>query len=268
MTKLPEPTLSKPTPFDPCDAFRLEGRVALVTGASSGLGARFARVLDAAGAKVAVLARRIERLEALASELDDGLAVRCDLNDIDDLVHAMDVVLGHYGTIDVLVNNAGAVDAVPATEEPIERFEEILAVNLVAPFALCQLAARAMMGRARKGAIVNVASILGLVGLGTVPQAGYAASKGGIVNLTRELSAQWARHGVRVNALAPGWFETEMTQGMFAEPRGHDWVAQRTPLGRAGAEGELDGALLFLTSDASSYVTGQVLTVDGGWTSV
>jgi NAD(P)-dependent dehydrogenase (short-subunit alcohol dehydrogenase family) len=118
------------------------------------------------------------------------------------------------------------------------------------------------------GAIVNVASILGLVGVGQIPQAGYAASKGGIVNLTRELSAQWARQGVRVNALAPGWFESEMTRDMFSEESGHSWVARRTPMARHGREGELDGALLFLASDASSYVTGHVLAVDGGWTSI
>jgi NAD(P)-dependent dehydrogenase (short-subunit alcohol dehydrogenase family) len=177
-------------------------------------------------------------------------------------------VLERYGRIDVLVNNAGAVDVGPALEEPLERFRDVLAINLVAPFALAQRAARAMVARREGGAIVNVASILGLVGVGQIPQAGYAASKGGIVNLTRELAAQWARQGIRVNALAPGWFETEMTADMFGEERGHAWVARRAPMGRHGREGELDGALLFLSSDASTYVTGQVLAVDGGWTSI
>jgi hypothetical protein len=176
--------------------------------------------------------------------------------------------LDRWGRVDILVNNAGMVDAEPALDEPVERFREVLAVNLVAPFALAQRAARAMLDTAEGGAIVNVASILGLRGIGQIPQAGYAASKGGVVNLTRELGAQWARKGIRVNAIAPGWFESEMTEDMFADESGHKWVARRAPMGRHGREGELDGALLYLASDASSYVTGQILAVDGGWTSV
>jgi NAD(P)-dependent dehydrogenase (short-subunit alcohol dehydrogenase family) len=256
---------------DPLAAFRLDGKIAIVTGASSGLGARFAKVLDAAGAKVVLVARRLERLEALANELgNDALPLQTDLLQADQRERVVKETLDKFGRVDVLVNNAGMVDAEPAEDEPIERFTEVIEVNLIAPFALAQRAAKAMLdgGDTANGAIVNVASILGLRGVGQIPQAGYAASKGGIVNLTRELGAQWARKGIRVNAIAPGWFESEMTSDMFSEESGHKWVARRAPMGRHGKEGELDGALLYLASDASSYVTGQILAVDGGWTSV
>ncbi len=253
---------------DPLSAFRLDGKVAIVTGASSGLGARFAKVLDAAGAKVVLVARRMERLEALAEELDDALPVQCDLQDTERLDDVVGGALEKYGRVDVLVNNAGMVDAAPAIDEPLDLFTDVIKVNLIAPFALAQRAARAMLDGDEGGAIVNIASILGLRGVGQIPQAGYAASKGGIVNLTRELGAQWARKGIRVNAIAPGWFESEMTSDMFSEESGHKWLARRAPMGRHGKEGELDGALLYLASDASSYVTGQILAVDGGWTSV
>jgi NAD(P)-dependent dehydrogenase (short-subunit alcohol dehydrogenase family) len=253
---------------DPLAAFRLDDKVAIVTGASSGLGARFAKVLDTAGAKVVLVARRKERLEQLANELtNDALALPTDLSDADQRDAVVEQAKNRYGRVDVLVNNAGMVDAEPAIEEPVERFTDVINVNLIAPFALAQRAAKAMLENGG-GTIVNVASILGLRGVGQIPQAGYAASKGGIVNLTRELGAQWARKGIRVNAIAPGWFESEMTSDMFAEESGHKWVARRAPMGRHGKEGELDGALLYLASDASSYVTGQILAVDGGWTSV
>jgi NAD(P)-dependent dehydrogenase (short-subunit alcohol dehydrogenase family) len=252
---------------DPLGRFRLDGRVALLTGASSGIGEHLARVLHSAGAELVLAARRADRIEALAAELDGAVPVVCDVSRDEDLERLVGRALEGRGRIDLLVNNAGTADPLPAEEEPAERFREVLAVNLTAAFVLTQLVGRRMLEQ-ESGAIVNVASVLGLVASGQIPQAGYVASKAGLVNLTRELAAQWARRGVRVNALAPGWFRTEMTELMFADEGGQRWIRRKTPMGRAGELHELDGALLFLASDASTYVTGQVITVDGGWTAV
>jgi NAD(P)-dependent dehydrogenase (short-subunit alcohol dehydrogenase family) len=255
--------------LDPFAPFRLDDKVAIVTGASGGLGARFARVLDAAGAKVVLAARRVERLEALALELCNAHVIGCDLS-LDGAPESLvAATLAHYDRVDVLVNNAGTSTPTPAFDETTEKFESTLRVNLVAPFALARECARAMVAMETGGTIVNVASIWGLVGVGQIPEAGYAASKGGLVNLTRELAAQWARRGVRVNCLAPGWFRSEMTEGlMFGDENAERWMRQRTPMGRGGEEHELDGALLYLASAASSFVTGQVVCVDGGWSSI
>jgi len=250
--------------IDPMALFRLEGRVALITGASSGLGMRFARVLHEAGAAVVLAARRKDRIEALAGELDRAIAVACDVSISADLKRLMVTALQHHRHIDVLVNNAGIGAPAPAEIESVAQFRKVVEVNLTATFALTQLVGRQMI-KQRRGTIVNVASILGLVASGQIPQAGYAASKAAVINLTRELAAQWARKGVRVNALAPGWFPSEMTADMIADERSLRWIRRKTPMGRPGQEHELDGALLFLASDAGSYVTGQTVVVDGGW---
>ncbi len=251
------------------DSFRLDGKVAVVTGASGGLGERFARVLTDAGARVVLAARRMDRLEQLAAQLPGSLAVACDLSRPDELERPVTRAIEQYGRIDIVVNNAAMESSAPAVDEDVDRFRQVLEVNLVAPFVLARTAARDMLARGEGGSIINIASILGLVGVGRIPQAAYTASKGGLVNLTRELSAQWSQHGVRVNAIAPGFFPSELTTTrILADDRGRNWVNRHTPMGRPGAVHELDGALLFLASEASTYVTGTTLSVDGGWVSV
>ncbi|MEU9455094.1 SDR family oxidoreductase [Streptomyces sp. NPDC048277] len=246
--------------------FSLEGRTAVVTGASSGLGARFATVLAAAGATVFAAARRPDRLKELADGDPRIHPVVCDVAREADRVRLTGTALEHTGRLDVLVNNAGASGAVRAQDESPGDFADVLAVNLVAPFHLARLLAEAGRDHDRTRSVVNVSSVLGLVSGAPLGGAAYAASKAGLLGLTRELAGQWGGSGIRVNALAPGWFRSEMTDELFADERSRRWVERGTMLGRGGAPGELDGALLYLASDASSYCTGQVLIVDGGWT--
>jgi hypothetical protein len=247
------------------DRFSVAGKVAVVTGASSGLGERFARVLHAGGATVVVGARRVDRLEALAEELGGEriVPVACDVAvdaDCERLVEAAG------DRVDVLVNNAGIGTPVAAEDEPLDEWRRVVDVNLTGLFVLSQLAGRRMLA-AGGGSIVNIASILGLVGSAPINQASYCATKGAVVNLTRELACQWARKGVRVNAIAPGWFRSEMTDAkMFSDEASMEFLRRNTPMARGGEGHELDGALLFLASDASSFVTGVTIPVDGGWT--
>jgi hypothetical protein len=245
--------------------FDLDGRVAIVTGASSGLGAHFAATLAAAGADVIACARRLEPLERLAAEHPGVEATRCDITDDGQLRRLVDDVLARHGRLDVCVNNAGiSSDGADQQSDP-NAFTRVIDVNLRSVFALSQLVAQPMLAQGR-GSIVNISSMFGVVASSPTSDAAYVASKFAVNGLTRELGAQWASSGVRVNALAPGWFPTEMNAGLFADEKAAKWVARTCPMGRPGRPEELEGALLFLASDASSYCTGQVIVVDGGWT--
>lgn len=251
--------------FDPTAQFRVDGKIAIVTGASSGLGARFARVLHAAGATVVVTARRVERLQSLAAELPGSVAVQCDVAVDAEREHLINTVIKQFGRIDILVNNAGITHKAPIETETIEQFRETMEVNTTAIWHLCKLAGESMVAN-KSGSIVNVASILGMIAGTPIKQANYAASKGAVIAMSREIAVQWARKGVRVNSLCPGWFVSEMTAGMDTDESSQKFVMQNSPIPRMGYEHELDGALLFMASDASSFMTGQAIVVDGGWT--
>ncbi len=246
------------------DLFRLDGCVAIVTGASSGLGARFAETLSGAGAAVVLTARRADDLATFAARLPDALAVPADLRRDADRRAVVEAALDRYQRIDVLVNNAGIAHAGPAEEESLDDFTGQYDTNTVAVFGMAQLVGRHMLARG-SGSIVNIASAAAWVSLDRYGLAGYAASKSAVVGLTRELAAQWGGRGVRVNAIAPGWFPTA-SSGFLTNPDQAAWISARTPLGRPGRLDELDGPLLFLASDASSYLTGETLRIDGGWT--
>jgi NAD(P)-dependent dehydrogenase (short-subunit alcohol dehydrogenase family) len=257
-------TEPQPAP-DPLAPFRLDGRVVLITGASSGLGARFARTCGAAGARVVVAARRADRLASLLDELDDGVAIEVDLAADGGPEHCVAETLAATGRIDVLVNNAGISTVSPALDFSTAEFRRELEIDLVAPFALARDVARHAIEHRYPASIINIGSVLGVVGGGKLRVPGYAAAKGGLHNLTRELASQWGRKGVRVNAIAPGWFASEMTTAMFGDESAEAYMQAGAVMGRPGADGELDGALLYLASDASSFVTGHILHVDGGW---
>lgn len=247
------------------ELFDLTGRVAVVTGASSGLGEGFARTLAAAGATVVAAARRAERLQQLASEVPGLVPVVCDITSPADRELLVRTASEVNGGIDVLVNNAGKPGPPDALSETAEEFDSILEVNLTSGFHL-SVATVKSLPEGRGASVINVSSVVGLVSTAPIGGAGYAASKAAVIGTTRELAGQWGRRGVRVNAIVPGWFDTEMTDGLFSNEKSATWVRRNTMLDRGGREGEVDGALLFLASDASSYVTGHVLTVDGGWT--
>jgi NAD(P)-dependent dehydrogenase (short-subunit alcohol dehydrogenase family) len=247
--------------------FDLTGRVALVTGASSGLGARTAEVLHAAGADVVLTGRDEGRLKRRASTLADParapLVVVGDLRDTQFRGRLVEAVADRYGRLDVLVNAAGTCDDGDLANQSFDDVAGIVELDLLVPVDLCRLAAGLLLGNG-SASVINIASIFGQISSGG-GMAGYHAAKGGLITVTRHLAEQWGGRGVRVNALAPGFFPTPLT-GQLADAGQRERICRRTLLRRVPALAEIDGPLLFLASDASSYVTGHVLTVDGGWT--
>jgi NAD(P)-dependent dehydrogenase (short-subunit alcohol dehydrogenase family) len=247
------------------DMFRLDGKVAIVTGASSGLGVAFAQALAEAGADVALGARRVERLADTQALVEAAgrraLAVGTDVAQPEDCQRLVDETVAQFGRVDILINNAGVGTAVPATRETPEQFRQVIDINLSGCYWMAQACGRVM---GEGSSIVNISSVLGLTTAG-LPQAAYAASKAGLIGLTRDLAQQWTgRKGIRVNAIAPGFFASEMTE---LYPPGYlEAMGARMVMGRKGDPAELAAAVVFLASPAGGYITGQTLAVDGGLT--
>ncbi|HYP25199.1 MAG TPA: SDR family oxidoreductase [Blastocatellia bacterium] len=251
------------------ELFDLSGRVALVTGGSRGLGQEMAEGLAEAGASLMLLARREQWLTPTVDEFRargfrcEGMI--CDVSKPGDVQETVDRTIQTYGRIDILVNNAGITWGAPAEEMPLDKWNQVLEVNLTGAFLFSQRVGKEMLKR-RSGSIINVASVAGLKGSTEAGQhiVGYVAAKGGLIAITRELAAKWARRGVRVNAIAPGFFPSRMTERVLEAAQEH--IEASIPMGRVGREGELKGVAVFLASEASSYITGHTVVVDGGGT--
>jgi NAD(P)-dependent dehydrogenase (short-subunit alcohol dehydrogenase family) len=246
--------------------FDLTGRVAVVTGGAVGLGRQMAEALAEMGANVVLCGRKKERCEKAAEELRalgvSALGLGCDVTNPASIREVVDAAVSRFKGIDILINNAGTSWGAPAEEMCLEHWHKVIETNLTGTFLFSQAVGKVMIEQ-RRGKIINIASIAGMAGSPDELQAiGYGASKGGIITLTRELARKWARHGIHVNAIAPGWFPTHMSAGVL-EKHGNR-LLQDIPLGRFGSERDLKGAAVFLASGASDYVTGHVLVVDGG----
>jgi NAD(P)-dependent dehydrogenase (short-subunit alcohol dehydrogenase family) len=252
------------------ELFDLTGRVAIVTGAGSGLGVVFAEALAEAGATVACTGRRLDRVECTAEKLNAtghrAIAIEADVSDPAAVARMVEQTVDHFGRLDIIVNNAGTAAVGPPEDLSVEDLRRVIDVNLTGVFLCAQAAAREMIRSGRGGSIINIASILGAGASEPAPATAYAASKGGVVNLTRDLAVHWAPANIRVNAIGPAYFPSEMTAGILESPDVLREIERRTPLSRIGQPEELKGPVVFFASDASSYVTGEILYVDGGWT--
>ena len=251
--------------------FDLSGRVALITGGSRGLGLQMAHGFGAMGAKLALSARKVNELAEAKAELTakgyDVFTFASDLAKPDTLEPMVDAVLKHFGRIDILMNNAGASWGAPAEKYPLDAWNKVIGINLTGTWLVTQLVGAKSMIPNKSGSIITVASVAGLRGqLGPMQTIAYNTSKGGLVNFTRALASEWAQYGIRVNALAPGFFPSKMSDGLLKVL--DKQILNMTPMGRLGGDEDLMGPAIFLASDAASYVTGQILSVDGGMTAV
>ena len=251
--------------------FNISGKVAVVTGASSGLGRQFALALAREGANVAILARRVEKLEKVKEEVEslgvECISVKCDVVDNESIKCAVATVVEHFGRIDILVNNAGVGTGAPAELQEDSVWNMTINTNLNGVYFVAREVGKVMI-KQNYGKIINIGSIHSTVSMNGSPISAYCASKGGVAMLTKALACEWAKYNITVNAIGPAYFESEMTDQIINTPEFAQAVMAYCPMGRVGKAGELDGAVVYFASDASSYTTGQLLTVDGGWTTI
>jgi NAD(P)-dependent dehydrogenase (short-subunit alcohol dehydrogenase family) len=249
------------------DLFKLDGKTAIVTGGGRGLGAQIAKSFAEAGANVVVCSRKLEPCQEMSEELKsmgvDSLAFACDVSNLDDVKRVVKETYDHFGRIDILVNNSGASWGAPFLEMPLEAWNKVMNVNVTGVFLMSQEVGKIMVNQ-NEGKIINIASVAGLKGTDSsyLDAIGYNASKGAVVNFTRDLAAKLGQHNINVNAIAPGFFPTKMSKGVLDQAE--EKIVDLTPLNRLGNDEDLKGVALFLASDASNYVTGTILSVDGG----
>ncbi len=251
--------------------FDLTGKVALVTGASSGLGVQFAKALAGQGADIAIIARRMEKLETAKTEISTlgvrCFAVKCDVTKIDEIQSTVATIKEHFGKIDILINNAGVGLFGPAEEQTNELWQTMMATNLNSAYYFAREVGKIMIEN-QYGKIINIGSIHSTVAMTGLPLSAYCTTKGGLVMLTKALATEWAKHNITVNAIGPAYFPSEMTAGIISDEGFKETVKTYCPMGRPGRDGELDGAIIYFASDASTYTTGQLLSIDGGWTAI
>jgi gluconate 5-dehydrogenase len=251
--------------------FDLKKKIALVTGASSGLGVQFAKALASQGADIAIIARRQEKLEEVKKTIEEMgvrcLALKCDILNNDEIKAVVTKIKEHYGRIDILVNNAGTARSIPAESQSDDDWNAVINTNLNSVYFVAREVGKIMIEQ-NYGKIINIGSIHSSAAMPTSFLSAYCSSKGGVLMLTKALAAEWAKYNITVNAIGPAYFASEMTANSMSNPNFAKTVQTYCPLGRPGRAGELDGAVIYFASDASSYTTGQLLSVDGGWTAI
>ncbi len=250
------------------DLFRLNGKTAIITGGGRGLGEYMANALSDVGASVVLCSRKVEACEGVKQEIEakggKALALACDITKPSDVEHVIEETYKTFGDIDILVNNSGATWGTPAEDMPLEQFERVVDINVKGTFIVSQAVGKTMIAHGQGGTIINIASVAGLVGGNPnyIQAVGYHASKGAVVNMTRDLATSWAHYGITVNAIAPGWFPTKMSRGLL--DKYEEKMLSDIPLKRFGGPDDIKGVIVFLASPAAAFITGQIVVVDGG----